>query len=108
MRRIDITEKLSFDGKPVMVIKGEEFEINDDAVTILKLMDMIDVGGTERDLMEGAKLLFGEKGLKRLLAMKLSFRDFSTVIEHVMTIVTGEDEPGEPEKNGTAYSMTGI
>ena len=37
-RKIDITDKLTFDGNPVLVIKGKELEVNADAPTMLKVM----------------------------------------------------------------------
>lgn len=38
---IDITEKLSFEENPILVIKGKELEVNTDAETVLKLMGII-------------------------------------------------------------------
>ena len=38
---INITDKLSFDKNPVIVIRDTEIPVNDDAVTMLKIMDML-------------------------------------------------------------------
>ena len=37
-RKVDITDKLTFDGNPFLVIKGKELEVNADAPTMLKVM----------------------------------------------------------------------
>ena len=37
-RIIDITEKLNFDEKPKIKIKDKTFEVNDSAVTMLKIL----------------------------------------------------------------------
>ena len=39
MRR-DITDKLSFEDKAVLVIKGEEIEVRQDAPTVLKVIEI--------------------------------------------------------------------
>ena len=38
---VDITDKLSFDGNPKLVIKGKELEVNADAPTMLKVMGLL-------------------------------------------------------------------
>ena len=40
-KRVDITEKLSFDENPCLVIKGKELEVNTDAPTMLKVMGIM-------------------------------------------------------------------
>ena len=37
-RKVDITDKLSFEENPSLVIKGEVLEVNADAPTMLKVM----------------------------------------------------------------------
>lgn len=43
-RTIDITDKLTFDENPKLVIRGEELEINADAATVLKILDIMGDG----------------------------------------------------------------
>lgn len=38
---VDITDKLSFDENPKLVIKGKELEVNADAPTMLKVMGLL-------------------------------------------------------------------
>lgn len=40
-RKVDITEKLSFEGNPYLVIKGHELEVNADAASVLRVMGII-------------------------------------------------------------------
>lgn len=37
-RKVNITEKLSFDENPCLVIRGEEYEVRSDAKTMLEIM----------------------------------------------------------------------
>ena len=37
---IDITDKLSFDKNPVLIIKGRKFVVNADAGTMLEIMGL--------------------------------------------------------------------
>lgn len=39
-RKVDITDKLTFDGNPFLVIKGKELEVNADAPTVLRIMNL--------------------------------------------------------------------
>ena len=41
---IDITDKLSFEEKPAILIKGKRIEVNNDASTMLKLFAKIGNG----------------------------------------------------------------
>lgn len=50
-KTVDITEKLNMDGNPVIVIKNKKLEVNADAATVLKLMDVIgDGAGTPKQV----------------------------------------------------------
>ena len=40
-RKVDITDKLSFEGNPSLVIKGKAIEVNADAPTMLKVMGLM-------------------------------------------------------------------
>ena len=40
-RKVDITDKLSFEGNPSLVIKGKALEVNADAPTMLKVMGQV-------------------------------------------------------------------
>lgn len=93
---IDITNKLTFDEKPKVKIKGTEIEVNADAPTVLKIMSVM---GDDGDPLKMYDLLFDKDNRTKLEKMKLSFKDFMKVIEISMNLATGEDNqeemPGE-------------
>lgn len=95
---VDITEKLSFDQNPCLVIKGKQLEVNADAPTMLKLIGIMkaDGSGVEMENLNKAyELVLPKESRKVIDEMKLSFKDWSTVIEAAMTLIMGDDEPGE-------------
>lgn len=87
-KAIDITDKLTFDEKPKVKIKGTEIEVNTDAPTVLKIMGAMNDDG---DPLKMYNLLFDEENRVKLEEMKLSFKDFMKVIEISMDLATGED-----------------
>lgn len=88
---IDITDKLSFDEKPKIKIKDETFEVDDSAVTMLKILPSLD-DVTPTKLYTIFEMLFDEKDRKAIEKMKLNFTDFSQVIMSAVKLVTGDDE----------------
>lgn len=96
MKKIDITEKLSFDKKPVLVIKDKELEVDNSAMTVLKIMGMI--GNDEpspKDIGEAYEILFSPKDRKKLDALNLGFTDLIAVIQAAVSLITGETSEGE-------------
>ena len=92
-RKVDITDKLSFEGNPILVIKGKELEVNGDAPTMLKIMGMTSGGKMENeDIKEAYELLFSEEARKEIDGIKLSVNDWMLVVQEAMTLVTGEEE----------------
>lgn len=94
---VDITEKLSFDENPKLIIKDREYEVNADAETILKVMGLMGDGHNVRPdaVREVYELLFKEKDRKTISGMKLLFKDFQQVIMSAIDLATGGGEPGE-------------
>lgn len=93
-KTVDITEKLSFDENPRLVIKGREIEVNADASTMLKLIGVYKDSGELEAVLEMFQLLFHEEGRKAIEDLKLSFKDLQAVIEAATELVMGEDESG--------------
>lgn len=94
---VDITDKLSFDGNPKLVIKGKELEVNADAPTMLKVMGLM---GEEhpgmKEILETYDLMFPEKSKKEIEKLKLDFNDLIVVAQEAVALIIGEDEqPGE-------------
>lgn len=94
---VDITEKLSFDENPKLKIKKVECEVNADAPTMLKLMQLIGDGKdvSPNDVVKMYELLFNEADRKKIDNLKLQFKDFQTLVMTAMGLVTGETEAGE-------------
>lgn len=95
-RKIDITDKLTFEGNPVLVIKGKELEVNADAPTMLKVMGLVGGNPGPKEIVAMYDLMFPEKARKELDKLKLTFDDLVTVINAAVSLITGEDsEQGE-------------
>ena len=74
---IDITDKLTFDGNPSLMIKGKKLEVNADAPTMLKVMNFMTAGGVEiNQINEAYELIFPEKSRKEIEKFKLNFEDW--------------------------------
>ncbi len=96
---IDISDKLTFDENPKLLIKGKEIEINADAVTVLKVMGIVGDGEnlTPDEMLQSAALLFGAKSKKTIETFNLNFSDYITVIKESLQLAvgTGQETPGE-------------
>lgn len=94
-KKIDITEKLSFDENPHLVIKGEEFEVNSDAKTMLEIMGLFNNKTEVEATLSAYEKMFSEKDRKRIDNLKIPFKDLMVIIKEAMALIQGEDEPGE-------------
>ena len=93
MKKYDITDKLTFDGNPALVIKGKELEVNADAPTMLKVMNFFGSDGVEIEQINQAyELIFPEKSRKEIEKMKLSVKDWMTVVHEAVGLVVGESD----------------
>ena len=95
MRTVDITEKLNFEEKPELVIKGVHIKVNNDAMTMLKIMGNFSNMDESEAVTESVDLLFEEKEQKKLQKMNLSFGDFMTVIQEAMDLIRSGENSGE-------------
>ena len=93
---VDITDKLSFDGNPKLVIKGKELEVNADAPTMLKVMGLLrnDDPGVQ-EVLDAYDRMFQEKTRNEIDKMKLSFRDLMIVVQEAVSLITGDVGTGE-------------
>ena len=90
---IDITEKLTFEGNPSLVIRGKHLEVNADAPTMLKVMGLM--GGAEpgvNEILETYDLMFPEKSKKEIEKLKLGFNDLIVVVQEAVGLIIEEDE----------------
>lgn len=90
---VDITDKLSFDENPALVIKGKRLEVNADAPTMLKIMNLMTAAGVEiEQIGEAYELVFPEKSRKEIDKLKLSVNDWTTVVMEAMNLILGDDK----------------
>lgn len=95
-RIIDITEKLSFEESPLLMIKGRQLAVNDDAPTVLKIMNFMGGEGVGTDQVNAAyELIFPEKSRKEIEKMKLNMADWTTVVQAAISLIVGEGAQGE-------------
>ena len=102
-KRIDITEILSFEERPIIVVKGKEIEVNDDAVSILKAFSKVDNNESisVSTIMDISDDIFTKQGKKTLDSLKLNIDDYAKVVEVAIDLVTGAKEVGELQNDGT-------
>ena len=98
-RKVDITEKLSFEGNPSLVIKGKAIEVNADAPTILKVMNLMsnDDPGAQ-DIMDVYDMIFSGKSKTELEKLKLDFKDLIIVVQEAVQLISGVEEPAGGEQ----------
>lgn len=90
-KMIDITDKLTFDGNPTLIIKGKKIEVNADAPTMLKIMNIMTEDGVEIEQLDAAyKLVFPGKSREIIEDMKLSVNDWMTVVSEAMSLIMGD------------------
>ena len=100
---IDITNKLNFDEKPKLVIKGTEIEVNNDAISFIKAIALFDSenGVSSSDLLSALELLFDEENREKIAKLHLSFADLSTVIKTAAELIADNDSEGEIQTPAT-------
>lgn len=97
-KKIDITEKLTFDGNPSLVIKGKAIEVNADAPTMLKVMNLMssqDPGSQE--ILDAYDMMFPEKSKKELEKFKLNFQDLIVVVHEAVQLISGVEDSDQGE-----------
>ena len=89
---VDITEKLSFDTNPTLMIKGEGYEVNADARTVLEIMGDFNNKSEMDAALSAYEKMFSERDRSRIDALKLPYKDLMIIIKTAISLVTGEDE----------------
>lgn len=98
---VDITDKLNFEEKPQITVKGEIFTVNNEAETILKIIPLADEGSA-KSLAKIAPMLLNDEDYAKLSALKLDLNDFGTFIKEAVQLATGaEAEVGEAPTRAT-------
>jgi len=96
-KTVDITEKLSFEENPKIKVKNTICEVNSDAPTMLKLMQVVGNGDSlsPNDIVTMYELVFSESERKKIDKLKLQFNDFQVVVMSAIGLVTGDSKSGE-------------
>lgn len=93
---VNITDKLELEGKPHLVIKDEELEVNADAATMLKIMgkyaEFDSEAATPKDILDLYNLMFPVESQKKIEKLELSFTDLTTVVMEAQKLITGEED----------------
>lgn len=93
---VDITEKLTFDENPKLLIKGKELEVKAGAPTVLKVMSLMDSDAPgAKEIIKAYELILPEKSRKELDSMNLSFGDLIIVIQEAIQLIIGDASGGE-------------
>ncbi len=90
---VDITEKLNFEENPKIRIKNKEIEVNSDATTMLKVMQLTAKKTvTNTDVIKIYELLFSESERQKIEELKLKFDGLVTLVESAISIVAGDND----------------
>lgn len=94
-KMIDITDKLNFEEKPVLVIKGEGISVNHDVTTVLQVMQLTSKKDiSDYDVANAYELLFDDADRKKIGDMNISYKNLVILIdEAIKIIVNGDEEP---------------
>lgn len=91
----NITDKLTFDGNPSLIIRDKKLEVNADAPTMLKIMNIMSGDVEIEQVKDTYDLIFPEKSKKTIDEMKLSVADWMTVVQEAMELIMEDDSQGE-------------
>ena len=86
-----LTDKLKFNEKPQIEIKGKKLTINNSATTVLQLMDVVQNSGEIAGAKAVIDLLFNDKDKKAIDSLNLSIEDFLKLCEVCMDLALGND-----------------
>ena len=81
------------------MIKGKAIEVNADAPTMLKVMNLMssDDPGAQ-DIMDAYDMIFSGKSKTELEKLKLDFKDLIIVVQEAVQLISGVEEPAGGEQ----------
>ena len=99
-KKINITDKLSFEENPVLVIGTLEVEVNAEAETVLKLMEVLSGDMGMKEIHEAMNLIFKPEDIKEICKLKKGNKKLSTnslmgIVQAAMELIMGDEEQGE-------------
>lgn len=90
-----LTDKLKFDECPKVEIKGKTLTINNSAVNVLHLIDVVQTMGEVAGAKAIVDILFSAKDKKTIESLNLSMADFTKFCEICMDLAIGNDPDKE-------------
>lgn len=103
--RYNLTDKLNFDDAPEIEIKGKIITVKADAVTVLKVMGIVEEVGEVEAMVKARDLLFSEKDLKVIDKLNLNMADYITLMQTALSLALGED-PDEASSETESRTTT--
>lgn len=97
-RILDITEQLNFEENPQIKVKDVLIEVNTDATTALKLMQILSQSQGEFNFDSMTAMynqLFNEEDRAKIDNLNLQFKDWSTLIKNAMSFILDSEDLGE-------------
>ena len=96
---IDITDKLNYEEKPKIKVKNIEVSANNDAITVLKVVSIMEDGDKMNlsDILKIYDMLFDEENQKKIDSLKLDMKDFTTFIMETVKTISNNDQENEGE-----------
>lgn len=88
-RVVDITDKLTFEGNPSLMIKGKKLEVNADAPTMLKVMGLMSDDPGVDEILKVYDMMFPEKSKKEIEKLGIGFSDLIVVVQEAVDLIVG-------------------
>lgn len=86
-----LTEKLTFNEPPKIEVKGHVLTINNSAVNVLKLMDIVQAEGEIAGTRAMLDIFFSKKDRATIESLNLSMADYTKFCEICMDLAVGND-----------------
>ncbi len=97
-RIVDITDKLNFEEKPSIKIKGTVIAVNNDAPSMLKASAIMEGGNiSSAQIAQLSDLLFEESEQEKLNSLNLSIEDYVKTIMQTALVAANRFDTEVPE-----------
>ena len=92
-----LTDKLEFAENPKIEIKDKVITVDASAETAMTLLEILDKEGEYEAAMKAVQYLFSKADQKIIKDLKLSTKDFITLIRTAMSLCLGEDPDADEQ-----------
>lgn len=90
-----LTDKLKFNDDPQIAIKDKVITVKSDAVTVLKLLDVVKQTGEIEGAVSIMDLLLSEEDKAKVDSLNLKISDYIMVAETIIDLALGNDPEDE-------------